>query len=68
MKVLPTEPQVERINFNFEFQETFIKDGDDNQNLVEYVYENEETDLIEYDDFIVPNYYIGIKPFETILR
>ena len=66
LKVLLTEPHVERINFNFDFQETFIRDGDDNQNVVECVYENEETDLIEYDDFIVPNYYIGIKPRETI--
>ena len=68
MKVLLSEPQVKRINFNFDFQETFIKDGGDNQNVVEYGYENEETDLIEYDDFIVHNYYIGIKPCETILR
>ena len=68
LKVLLTEPQVKRNNFNFEFQETFIKNGDDNQNVVEYEYENEETDLNKYDDFIVPNYYIGIKPCETILR
>ena len=68
LKVLLTEPQVKRNNFNFEFQETFIKNGDDNQNVVEYEYENEETDLIKYDDFIVPNYYNGIKPCETILR
>ena len=68
MKVLLTEPQVKRNNFDFEFQETFIKNGDHNQNVVEYEYENEKTDLIKYDDFIVPNYYIGIKPCETLLR
>ena len=39
LKVLLTEPQVKRNNFNFDFQETFIKNGDDNQNVVEYEYE-----------------------------
>ena len=31
-------------------------------------YENDENDYINFNDFITPNHYVGIKPHETILR
>ena len=30
-------------------------------------YNNSEKDLINYNDFIIPNHHVGIEPRETIL-
>ena len=35
---------------------------------IDYRYENDDNDYINFIDFISPNRYIGIKPRETILR
>ena len=41
---------------------TVIKSRDDNE-----IVNDNENDCINFNDFITPNHYIGIKPRETIL-
>ena len=42
---------------------TVIKTRDDNKAV-----NDNENDYINFNDFITPNHYIGIKPRETLLR
>ena len=61
MKLLETKPHVKNMNINyFDLYYTVIKNRDDKN-------ENNENDYINFNDFITPNHYIGIKPRETII-
>ena len=66
-KFSQTKPQVKNMNiiyYDLYYTVNKIRDGNkdiDNQN------ENGYNDYINYQDFINPNHYIGIKPRDTIL-
>ena len=56
---LQNKPQVKNLNTKYyDFFYTVIKTRVD----------NDESDYIDFNGFITPNRYIGIKPRETILR
>ena len=62
MKFLQTKPQIENMNINYyDLHYTVIKTRGHNN-------DNNEIDFINFNDFITPNHYIGIKICETILR
>ena len=68
MKFLQTRPQIRNMNFNyFDLYYTVIKTRNENKDI-DNQYENDENDYINYQDFINPNNYIGIKHRETILK
>ena len=68
MKFLQTNSQIKNMNNNYyDFYYTVIKNRDENKDI-DNQYENDENDYINYEDFINPNHYVGIKPRETILR
>ena len=68
IKFLPTEPQVKNMNIKYyALYYTVIKIRDGNKDI-DNQYENDYNDYINYQDFINPNHYIGIKPRDTILR
>ena len=65
LKILQTKPQVNNTNINYyDLCYTIIKNRDEN----EIVDNQNENDFISFNDFITPNYYIGIKNFNEILR
>ena len=67
-KFLQTKPQAKNMNIKYyDLYYTVIKNRDDKE-IVENQYENIENDYIDFNDFITPNHYIGIKPRETILK
>ena len=56
MKFLQTKPQTKNMNINYyDLYYTVIKTRDENKHI-DNQYEN------DYNDFITPNHYIGIKP------
>ena len=60
MKFLQTKPQVKNMHINYyDLYYTVIKTRDENDN---------ENDYTNFNDFITPNHYVGIKPREIILR
>ena len=62
MKVLQTKPQIENMNISYyDLYYTVIKVRDENKDI-----DNQYED--DYNDFITPNHYVGIKPRETIVR
>ena len=62
MKFLQTKPEVKNMNINYyDLYYTVIKTRDDNEVIV-------DNDYINFNDFITPNHYVGIKPRETILN
>ena len=62
MKFLQTKPQIKNMNSTYyDLYYTVIK------NRKETVNDN-ENDYINFNEFITPNHYIGIKPRETKLR
>ena len=62
MKFLQTKPQIKNMNINFyDLYYNVVKVRDENKDI-DSQYED------EYNDFITPNHYVGIKPRETILR
>ena len=68
MKFLQTKPQVKNMNINYyDLYYTVIKVRDENKDI-DNQYENDDNDYINFNNFIIPNYNIGIKPRETILR
>ena len=68
MKFLQTKPMVKNMNINYyDFYYTVIKTKDTNKDI-DNQYENDENDYINFNDFITPNHYVGIKLCETILR
>ena len=70
MKILQTKPEVKKININyFDLYYTVIKNRKEKNNVEEQDIINvDESDYINYNDFITPNRYVGIKPRETLLR
>ena len=67
-KNLQTKPQVKNMNMKYyDLYYTVIKNIDDKE-AVNDEYENYEIDYITYEDFIIPNHNISIKPHETILK
>ena len=68
MKFLQTKPQVKNMNINYyALYYTVIRNRDENKDIVNQ-YENDNKNYFDINDFITPNYYIGIKPRETIMR
>ena len=68
MNFLQTKPQVKNMNFNYyDLYYTVIKVRDGNKNI-DNQYQNDENEYINFNDFITPNHYIGIKPRETIFK
>ena len=62
MKCLHTKLQTKNMNISYyDLYYTVIKVRDENKDL-----DNQYED--DYNDFITPNHYIGIKPRETILN
>ena len=65
MKFLQTKPQVKNMNINYyDLYYTVIRIRDKNTDIGNQ-YEN---DYINFNDFITPNHYIGIKKINEILR
>ena len=62
MKFLQTKPQIKNINIYFyDLYYTVIRIRDENKDIDnQYGY--------DYNDFITPNIYVGIKTRETILK
>ena len=65
MKFLQTKPQVKNMNNSYyDLYYTIIKTRK-GKNIQD---DKNEIDYNIFNDFIIPNFYIGIKPRETILR
>ena len=61
MKYLQTKPQIKIMNINYyDSYYTVIKVRDENKDK-DNQYENDDNDYINYEDFITPNHYIGLK-------
>ena len=68
MKYLQTKPEVKNMNINYyALYYTVIKDRDEKKDI-DNQYENVYNDYINFNDFINPNHYIGIKKNKEILR
>ena len=68
MKFLQTKSQIKNMNINYyDLYYTVIKNRVENKDINNQ-YENDENDYTNYEDFINPNLYVGIKPRETILK
>ena len=62
MKFLQTKPQIENMNISYyDLYYTVITVRNENKDI-----DNQYED--DYNDFITPSHYVGIKPRETILR
>ena len=61
-KFLQTKPQVKNVNIKYYDLHCTIKTRDEKENV------DDQYDYINFNDFITPNHYIGIKPSETILK
>ena len=60
LQFLQTKLQVKNMNINYyDLYYTVIKSRDDKEI---------ENDFFNFNEFITPNHYVGIKPRETILR
>ena len=68
MKFLQTIPQIKNMNDKyFDLYFTVIRIRDENKD-VDNQYENDDNDYNNFNDFITPNHYVGIKPRDTIFR
>ena len=68
LKFLQTKPQVKNMNINYDdLYYTVIKTRDD-KDIKDENSENNEKDYIKFDDFIIPNHYIGRKNDNVMLR
>ena len=68
MKFLQTKPQVKNMNINYyDLYYTVIRTRDENKDI-DNQYESDENDYIKFNDIIIPNHYIEIKPRETIMK
>ena len=62
MKFLQTKPKVKNTNINYyDLYYTVVKVRDENKDI-----DNQYED--DYNDFITPNHYVGIKPRQTTFR
>ena len=67
-KFLQTEPQIKNMNIDYhDLYYTGINVRDESQDI-DYQFENDDHDYINFNDFITPNLYIGIKPREALLK
>ena len=67
-KFLQTKSQVKNMNINYyDLYYTNIKTRDEIRDI-DNQYENDENDYINFNDYITPNHYIGIKNINEILR
>ena len=67
MKISQTKPQVRSVNIKcYDLFSTVIKNRVD-QEIANDHYRNDK-DYVYYDDFIIPNFDVGIKLCETSLR
>ena len=56
------------MNINYyDLYNTVIKTRDENKDK-DNQYENDENDYINFQDFVNPNHYVGIKPREINLK
>ena len=68
MKYLQTKPQVKKMNINYyDLYYTVIKVREENKDI-DNQDQNDDKDYINYEDFISPNHYVGIKKNNEILR
>ena len=68
MKFLQTKPKVKNTNMKYyDLYYTVIKTRDENKDI-DNQYEFDENEYVNFNDFITPNHYVGIKPRETFLR
>ena len=68
MKLLQTKLQVKNMSINYyDMYFTIIKTRGENKDI-DIQYQIDENDYINFNDFITPNHYVGIKPRETFLR
>ena len=68
VKFLQTKPQIKNMNINYyDLYYTVIKTRDENRDI-DNQYDNDENDYINFNDFIPPNHYIGIKQNNEILK
>ena len=70
MKLLQTKPQIRKITFNyFDFFYTVINNrkekGDGEEQDIIIV---DESNYIKYNDFILPNHFVGRKSKNSLLR
>ena len=68
LKFLEIRPQVKNMNNTYYELYYNVNKNRDEKELVNGEYENNEIHYINYNDFILPNHHVGIKPRETILR
>ena len=67
MKFLQTKPKVKNMNINyFDLYYSVIKTRNENMDI-DNQYENDDNDYFNFNDFITPNHYIGIKNNNEIL-
>ena len=68
MKFLQTKPQFKNMNINYyDLYYTVIKKRKEKNNVVD-TYDNNENDYFNFNDFIIANQNISIKPRESTLR
>ena len=68
MKFLQTKPIVKNMNINYyDLYYTIIKVRDENRDI-DNQFENDDNDYFNFNDFINPNHYIGIKKNNKILK
>ena len=68
MKFLQTKPQIKDMKINYyDLHNTVIKIRDENRGI-DNQYEDDYNDYINYEDFISPNHYVGIKNNNEILK
>ena len=68
MKFLQTKPKVKNMKINYyDLYYTVIKTRNEKINIDDQ-YENDDNDYINYEDFISPNHYIGVKKNNEILK
>ena len=64
MKFLQNKPHVKNMNINYyDLYYTVIKTRGKNE-----IVNDNENDYFNFNDFITPNHYVGIRPRETLLR
>ena len=68
MKFLQTKPQVKNMNIKYyDLYYSVIRIRDENKDI-DNQYENDDNDYNNYEDFISPNHYVGIKKNKEILK
>ena len=67
LKFLQTKPKVKNMNINyFNLYLSVIKTRNENMDI-DNQHENDDNDYINFNDYVTPNHYIGIKTNNEIL-